>query len=89
MLGGVSQGTLVKSKKSMRSDWTASRAVSVCPPKNLVSTSLMMAVWSIGMCETQCLRVNGESTTFGRRNPNWALNPKIAAASVGFTPGSL
>ena len=47
--GGINQGTLLKSKKSITSGCAASRAVSVCPFRNRVSTSLIIAVWSMGM----------------------------------------
>ena len=49
-VGGVAQGMLVKSKKSSKLGWAASRAVrcAVLPIKRF-STNLITAVWSIGM----------------------------------------
>jgi hypothetical protein len=51
--GGAAQGVLVKSKKSSRFGWDASRAVrcTVLPIKRF-STNLITAVWSIGIWET-------------------------------------
>ncbi len=52
-VGGVAHGTVVKSKKSRRFGWAASRAVRCAAgPMNRFSTNLSIAVWSIGMCET-------------------------------------
>ena len=51
--GGVAQGMPLKSKKSSRFGWAASRAVRLgFPGMNRSSTNLITAVWSIGMCET-------------------------------------
>ncbi len=48
-VGGVAQGTLLKSKKSSRSGCTASRAVRCAlGPMKRFSTNLITAVWSIG-----------------------------------------
>src|SRR5450631_2543204 len=41
------------------------------------------------MCETKCLRVNGETIKFGNRNPICAANPSTAAASAELAPGSV
>ena len=52
-VGGVAQGTLVKSKKSSRLGWAASRAVRLGSPGiKRFSTNLITAVWSMGMWET-------------------------------------
>jgi hypothetical protein len=52
-VGGVAQGTLVKSKKSSRLGCAASRGVRCAfGPINRSSTNLMTAVWSMGMCDT-------------------------------------
>src|SRR6185503_3841285 len=49
-LGGVSHGTLLKSKNSSRFGCAASRAVRCAPfPMKRSSTNLMTAVWSIGV----------------------------------------
>lgn len=52
-VGGVAQGTFVKSKKSNKSGCAASRLVRCAlAPMKRFSTNLMMAVWSIGIWET-------------------------------------
>ena len=52
-LGGVAHGAAVKSKKSSRLGWAASRCVKcVLLPMKRFSTNLITAVWSIGVCET-------------------------------------
>ena len=51
--GGVAHGVLTKSKKSKRFGCAASRAVRCAEgPMKRFSTNFMMAVWSIGICET-------------------------------------
>lgn len=52
-VGGVSHGILVKSKNSNKFGCAASRAVRWAElPINRFSTNLMIAVWSIGTCDT-------------------------------------
>ena len=51
--GGVAQGTALKSKKSSRLGCAASRGVKWAElPRNRFSTNLIIAVWSMGVCET-------------------------------------
>jgi hypothetical protein len=51
--GGVDHGIFVKSKNSRRLGWAASRLVKFAElPINRFSTNLMIAVWSIGVCDT-------------------------------------
>lgn len=52
-VGGVAQGVPLKSKKSSRLGCAASREVRYFPfPMKRSSTNLMIAVWSIGTCDT-------------------------------------
>ena len=72
----MAQGVVAKSKNSSRFGWALSRAVRCAEdPIKRFSTNFRMAVWSMGVCDTKCFRVNGEMTILGIRNPNCAANP--------------